>query len=209
MKAQWLLIVLGVAIVAVLGQNHLVSGKQSSDNAPSMTIRGEVANIRIVQGNITFELGGSWRRRFVVVISETDVLIPYSEVIRKFRNRTVEVDGLVLENRGRFEVHIKDLEQIKLHAPDGDASTPASTPTVVSSTWPGDFTALAKEIKKLNREVANLKRIQQEQEQKLGRLTVPAKTRVEYHNNTRDYRDLEHRVRRIEVALDQVVQAVK
>ncbi len=209
MKAKSLLILLGTGVIAVLGQRPIVSGTPSADSAPSMTIRGEVANIRVVQGNITFELGGSWRRRFVVVISETDVLIPYSEVIRRFRNRTVEVDGLVLESRGRYEVHIKDLDQMKLHTADSDAAAPTSTPTVVSTMWPGDFAALAKEIKKLNREVTNLKRLQQEQERKLSRLTAPATTPVVRRDSGRDYRDLEHRIRRVEVALDLVVQAVQ
>lgn len=209
MKTQWLLIILGVTLGVVLGQNHIVSGTQSTRLAPSMTIRGEVANIRIVQGSINIELGGSWRRRFVVVINETDVLVPYSDVIKRFRNRMIEVDGLVYENRGRFEVHIDDLDKITLLNTDSEGSVQPSQPTVVSTTWPGDFKSLAKEINKLRREITTLKRLQQEQQRSLDQLKVPSRTKAAPPRQDRDYRDLEHRVHRIEVALDLVVQAVQ
>jgi hypothetical protein len=209
MKAQWLLIILGAALGAVLGQNHVVSGKQSASPSPSMTIRGEVANIRIVQGSINIELGGSWRRRFVVVINETDVLIPYSDVIKRFRNRMIEVDGLVFENRGRFEVHIDDLDKITLLDRESEDANQPSPPTLVSTSWPGDFNSLAKEINKLRREITDLKRIQQEQQHILDRLKVPSQPKTTSPQQDRDYRDLEHRVHRIEVALDLVVQAVR
>jgi hypothetical protein len=118
------------------------------------------------------------------------------------------VDGPVYEKRGRFEVHIKDLEALKILDPDKIPDAKTALPTVVSSTWPGDFASLAKDIKKLQRDINELKREQKEQQHALAKLQTPSTVKVEHHRYDSRYSDLEHRVHRIEVTLDVVMQSL-
>lgn len=210
MKARWLFIALCIALGSMFIIDRSVLWGQATDTRPrTMTITGPVAVVRTMGRNIVFELGGQWRRRFSAVIDEANVLIPLREVNRLYQDRIIQVSGPTYENRGRFEIQIDDLDQITVLDPNTHTVQPLPQPTLVSPPWPGDYTALAKEIKKLRRDVDRLKKEQLAQKQVIQQLQAKPKSRVEYRHRDNGYQDLDHRIHRIEVLLDSMVQAAR
>ena len=205
MKTQWLILTLGIALSGLLFLDHTVFGGQTTDTTSHpMRITGPVAAIRPMGRRIAIELGGQWRRRFAAVIDETDVLVPLSEINRRYQGQIIQVDGPVYENRGRFEIQIQDLSQITVVDPN--AATAQSPATVIPTPWPGDFASLAREIKKLRREVAHLKSQLATQQRALQKLQTAKTKQVEVRDHRGNYRELEYRVHRIEALLDQALQ---
>jgi hypothetical protein len=188
--------------------NHAISWGQTNDvKARTMTIAGPVASIRLLGNNVAFELGGPWRRRFAAVMDRTDLLAPLHETSNQYLGRTIRVTGPVYENRGRYEIQMMDLSQMILL--DGDADVDTEAVEADATHWL-DVADLAREIKKLRRDIASLKQEQVQQQEALAQLQASAPRKVEnrYYSGS-NYGELERRINRIELALNAYLKVTK